>query len=111
MHAWSTSMLLLLHSAFKPSLVKMLLKGEVGGSALNSHGNYMYIVDHGISWKNHGIVFLNFCGNPASKRTRSPFEIDVNLNKLSVWTVILFGILGSYLFLHIWENILLKLGK
>ena len=25
--------------------------------------------------------------------------------------VILFGILGSYLFLHIWENILLKLGK
>ena len=28
----------------------------------NSHGNY--IVNHGISWKNHGIVFLNFCGNP-----------------------------------------------
>ena len=26
-------------------------------------------------------------------------------------SVILFGILGSYLFLHIWENILLKLGK
>ena len=25
--------------------------------------------------------------------------------------VILFGILGSYLFLNIWENILLKLGK
>ena len=25
--------------------------------------------------------------------------------------VILFGILGSYLFLHIWENIILKLGK
>ena len=23
----------------------------------------------------------------------------------------LFGILGSYLFLHIWENILIKLGK
>ena len=37
-------------------------KGEVGGHALNSHENY--IVDHGISWKNHGIVFLNFCGNP-----------------------------------------------
>ena len=37
-------------------------KGEVGGCALNSHGNY--IVDHGKSWKNHGIVFLNFCGNP-----------------------------------------------
>ena len=43
------------------SVVKMLLKGEVGGCALNSHGNY--IVDHG-KWKNHGIVFLNFCWNP-----------------------------------------------
>ena len=40
----------------------MLLKEEVGGSALNSHGNY--IADHGKSWKYHGIVFLNFCGNP-----------------------------------------------
>ena len=40
----------------------MLLKGEVGGRALNSHGNN--IVDHGKSWKNHGILFLNFCGNP-----------------------------------------------
>ena len=46
------------------SVVKMLLKGEVGGPVLNCHGNY--IVDHGISWKNHGIVFLNFCGNPVS---------------------------------------------
>ena len=45
MHAWSTSMLLLLHSAFMLSVVKMLLKGEVGGCALNSHGNY--IADHG----------------------------------------------------------------
>ena len=43
-------------------MVKMPLKGVVGGLALNSHGNY--IVDHGKSWKNHGIVFLNFCGNP-----------------------------------------------
>ena len=41
-------------------MVKMPLKGEVGGCALNSHGNY--IVDH----ENHGIVFLNFCGNPVS---------------------------------------------
>ena len=31
----------LLHSAFMLSLVKMLLKGEVGGHALNSHGNYI----------------------------------------------------------------------
>ena len=43
--------------------LKIPLKGEVGGHALYSHGNYM--VDHGKSWKNHGIVFLNFCGNPA----------------------------------------------
>ena len=49
-------MLLLLHS------VKMLLKEEVGDRALNCHGNY--IADHGKSWKNHGIVFLNFCRNP-----------------------------------------------
>ena len=48
MHAWSARMLLLLHSAFKLSLVKMLLKGEVGGRALNSHRNY--IVDHKKSW-------------------------------------------------------------
>ena len=42
--------LLLLHSAFMLSLVKMPLKGAVGGRALNtcSHGNY--IVDHGKSW-------------------------------------------------------------
>ena len=44
------------------SVVKMLLKGEVGGRALNSHENY--IVDHGKSKKNHGIVILIFCGNP-----------------------------------------------
>ena len=56
-------MLLSLHSAFMLRVVKMLLKGEVGDPALNSHGNY--IVDHGKSRKNHGIVFLNFCGNPA----------------------------------------------
>ena len=40
-------------------------KGKVGGHLLNSHGNYM--VDHGKSWKNHGFVFLNFCGNPGSR--------------------------------------------
>ena len=39
------NILLLLHSAFMPCVVKMSLKGEVGGSALNSHGNY--IVDRG----------------------------------------------------------------
>ena len=61
-HAYLNA-LLLLHSAFISLIVvKMLLNGEVGGHALKSHGNY--IVDHGKSWKNHGIVFLNFCGNP-----------------------------------------------
>ena len=49
--------ILLLHSAFMLGEMKMPLKGEVGG-----HGNY--IVDHGKSLKNHGIVFFNFCGNP-----------------------------------------------
>ena len=62
-HAY-LNILLLLHSAFMFWVVKMQLKGEVGGSALNSHENY--IDDHGKSWKNHGIVILNFCGNPAS---------------------------------------------
>ena len=60
-HAYlSTS--LLLHSAFMLSMVKISLNWEVSGRPLNSHGNY--IVDHGKSWKNHGIVLLNFCGNP-----------------------------------------------
>ena len=51
-------MLLLLCSAFMLTVAKMLLKGKVGGHALNSHGNYNVIRE------NHGIVFLNFCGNP-----------------------------------------------
>ena len=50
--------LLLLHSEIYLCVVKMPLKGEVGGHALKSHGNYF--VDRGKSWKNHGIVFLNF---------------------------------------------------
>ena len=40
-------------------VVKLLLKGEVGGCAINSHGNYIF--DHVKSWQNHGIMFLNFC--------------------------------------------------
>ena len=62
-HAYLNT-LLLLHFTFKLSVVKMSLKGEVGGHALNSHGNY--IADHGKSWKNHRIVFLNFCGSLAN---------------------------------------------
>ena len=45
--------LLLLLSVFMPSM-KMVLKGEAGGHALNNHGNY--IVDHG----NHG-KFMELC--------------------------------------------------
>ena len=39
--------MLLLLSAFMLSMVKMLLKGEVRGRELNSHGNY--IDEHGKS--------------------------------------------------------------
>ena len=52
-------MLLLLHSVFMLSVVKMLLKREVGGHVLKSQGNY--IVDNG---KIMELCFLNFCGNP-----------------------------------------------
>ena len=61
-HAYLNT-LLLLHFAFMLSMEKMMLKWEVSGHALNSHGNY--IVYHGKSWKNHGILLLNFCANPA----------------------------------------------
>ena len=43
-HAYLNT-LLLLHSAFMLSVVKITIKGEVVSCALNSHGNY--IVDHG----------------------------------------------------------------
>ena len=39
-HAY-LNILLLLHSAFMLCVVKMPLKGEVGGCALNSHGKIM----------------------------------------------------------------------
>ena len=57
-HAYLNTLLFML------SVVKMLLKGEAGSHALNGHGNY--IVYFGKSWKNHEIVFLNFCGNPVT---------------------------------------------
>ena len=70
MYAWSVyKHAVLLHAAFMLSVVKMLLKGEVGGLALNNHGNYN--VDSGKSWKYRGIVFLNFCGSPALKYTQT----------------------------------------
>ena len=46
-HAY-LNILLLLHSTFMLCVVRMPLKGEFGGCALYSHGNY--IVDHGKSW-------------------------------------------------------------
>ena len=52
--------LVFLHYAFMLSVVRMPLKGEVGGCTLNSHGNY--IVDHG---KIIELCFFNFCENPA----------------------------------------------
>ena len=57
LHAWSTYILLLLHSAFMLRVAKMLLKREVGGCAFNIHGNYIF---------DHGTVFLNSCGNPGN---------------------------------------------
>ena len=77
-HAYLNT-LLLLHSAFMLCAVKMVLKGELGGCALNSHGNY--IVDNGKSWENHGIVFLNFCGNPFQCRIVKFYFIHWSLSK------------------------------
>ena len=59
---------------FSAQLGEDATKRGVRGHALNSHGNY--IVDHGESWKNHGIVFSNFCGNP----------VNIVLDKSSVIT-------------------------
>ena len=42
-HAYLNT-LLFLHSVFMLCMVKMPIKGEVGGCALNSHGNYIF--DH-----------------------------------------------------------------
>ena len=61
-------------------MVNMLLKEEVGGCALNSHGNY--IVDHGKSWKNHGIVFMKFCGNSEYIKTQYEIQFYLDLNIL-----------------------------
>ena len=58
-HAYLNT-LVSLHSLFMHFLVKMAQKGEFGIRALKSNGNYF--VDHGNSWKNHGTVFLIFCG-------------------------------------------------
>ena len=92
----------LLHSAFMLSVVKMLLKGEVGGHALNGHGNY--IVDHGKSWKNHGIVFLNFCGNPVLKQMIYLIRMHVNIFLLLACVTAFFAELQSNLSWSVSEN-------
>ena len=52
---YSVHCTLRVYSAFMHSVLKLLLKGEVGVCELNSHGNY--IVDHG---KNGKIMELCF---------------------------------------------------
>ena len=43
-----------------------------------SHGNY--IVDHGKAWKNHGILFFYFCGNPGMIGCSLSVQQNVNKN-------------------------------
>ena len=59
MHAWSIHKHAVV-AAFSIllSVVKMPLKGEVRGQYLIVMGILLLIME------NHGIVFLNFCGNP-----------------------------------------------
>ena len=62
-HAYLNT-LLLLHFTFMLNVVKMLLKGEVGGHALNSHGNTLLIM------KNHGKIMklcFEFLWEPCGK--------------------------------------------
>ena len=56
MYAWSVYKHAVV-AAFMLRVVKMLLKQEVGGSTLNNMEIALLIME------NHGIVFLNFCGN------------------------------------------------
>ena len=72
------STLMLLHFTFMLSLVKMLLKREVGSHALNSHGNY--VVDHGKFMKKiMEYCVLNFFGNPDCKLM--PFSKNYSQDK------------------------------
>ena len=59
MHAWSTSMLFVVVFRIYAQHGEVAAK-KGGWSPCNSHGNF--IDEHGKIWKNHGIVFLNFCG-------------------------------------------------
>ena len=55
-----------------------------GGWSPCSHGNY--IVDHGKSWKNHGLVILNFCGNPVFIDVKGQGTVILTFG-LHVWFV------------------------
>ena len=77
-HAYS-NILLLLHSAFMLCVVRMLLKEEVGGSALNNHGNY--IVDRGKSW-NCVFKFLWEPWRESAHMCKQARAFDIGIHKL-----------------------------
>ena len=103
MHAWSTSILLLLHSTFMLSLVELLLKGEVGVFTLNSHGNY--IVDHGKSWKCVFEFLWESCSRDHQQTTSwqrvnksgSRAEISCALSRVMVSFLFCLSFLGFFL--------------
>ena len=64
-------------------VVKMPLKGEVGCHALKGHGNY--IVDHGKSWKSHGIVFLEFLWETCESEIMQCNKIDKPIMVFRFW--------------------------
>ena len=79
------ALLLLLHSSFMLSVVKTLLKGEVGGHALNIQGNY--IVDHGKSW-NCVLIFLwEPCIRPLVKSAYQNFFFFISQPKHMLWVL------------------------
>ena len=68
--------------------------------ALNSHGNY--IVDSGKSWKNHGIMLFDFCGNPLYTPTRlNFFDGNVKNEIKTIIIIIIIIIIGRALCLFI----------
>ena len=78
-HAYLNT-LLLLHATFMLSLVKMQLKGRLEAM----HEIVMEITL--LIMENHGIVFLNFCGNPdESKLKRTHRVILPNFVNLYPW--------------------------
>ena len=78
----------LLHSTIMLSVLENVAKRDIGGHALNNHGNY--IVDREKSWKNHGIVLLNFCGNLV-------IAPDKDWKQLGIYPP-LFGLIGYFKF-------------